>query len=61
MGHRHRIIGSEAFDYVDHRLPPAWGSMSSFRSARLKQVYVPLWVWPILAACLGLGAMLTAV
>ena len=50
---RHGIVGSEAFQYADHRLSPAHGSIRMFGARRRR--LMPRWFWPSL---LGSGMLL---
>ena len=46
----HRISGTEAFDYADHRLGPAHGAITTFRSPRVRRSWVASWqVFAVLA------------
>jgi hypothetical protein len=52
----HRIKGSEAFDYSDRRLAPAYGSIRTFSGRRLHRFRSLRQVWPLifpLAAVVG--------
>ena len=49
---RHSIVGSEAFQYAEHRLGPAHGSIRMFNRRRR---VMPRWFWPSL---LGSGMLL---
>jgi hypothetical protein len=52
----HKIVGSEAFAYSDHRLSPAHGALRSFSGRRLHRFRTLRRAWPVLflvAALIG--------
>ncbi len=55
----HKIVGSEAFAYSDHRLGPAYGSLRSFSGPRLHRFRNLRQAWPMVFALAALvGAMI---
>jgi hypothetical protein len=45
---RHRIKGSEAFAYSDHRFSPAYGSLVTFGGAKRRRFRNLRQAWPLL-------------
>lgn len=54
----HKIVGSEAFAYSDHRLGPAYGSLRRFSGPRLHRFRSLRQAWPMMFAVAALAGVL---